>query len=425
MSETATGTADTARKSERTREDILAAAARLFRRKGPDAATLRHIAAEAGVEAGSIYYHFASKEEIVDQVLDRGLRDILEAVRGGLEETEGAPFRRRFAQAVETHLAHLHAMGDFTSTNVRSFSQLSQEARNRHRPLRRDYAGMWDGMFAQAQAAGEIRADLSPPALRRFVLGAMNYTVEWFDPRREPVESLAATLSDLALDGICREAVRGGPVPALALDEGAEAEGPGRAKAERTREAILHAAARLIRDRGYTAATLRAIAAEAQVEAGSIYYHFPSKTAILEEVLDRGLRDLRDDLAARMARTPRGADHRARIAAAIDGHLRRLLEQGDFTSANIRNYGRLSAEVRARHRPIRADYAALWERLLEEAQDAGVVRRDLRLRAVRALMLGALNWTVEWFDADGGMSLDAYSDMCVALMLDGIARDSC
>ncbi|MGM0584659.1 MAG: TetR family transcriptional regulator [Pseudomonadota bacterium] len=414
-----------ARKSERTREEILAAAARLFRRKGVDGATLRDLAGEARLEAGSLYYHFSSKEEIVEAVLDRGVRGIVEDVRAALEATEAAPFRDRFAAAVAAHLRQLHAMGDFTSMNIRNFSQLPPQTRMRHRPVRREYAALWDGMLAEGQTKGAIRADVPPAPLRQFVLGALNWTVEWFDPSAASLEALGGWISGMMLDGISAPEWRGAAAGGPEAGDGPEEDAEGAAKAERTREAILRSAARLIRDRGYTATTLRAIAAEAEVEAGSIYYHFRSKEEILDEVLDRGLREMRDGLAAATAEPCAGpAEHRARIAAAIRAHLRRLMAHGEFTSANIRNYGRLPADVRRRHRPVRAEYSALWERLLADARKAGAIRADVDPSSARQVILGALNWTVEWFDAapgPGRMSAQDYAEMCVALILDGVA----
>jgi len=54
------------RKSEISRGQILDAAARMLRRQGYGNTTLRKIAEVAGIQAGSIYYHFASKDEIMD-----------------------------------------------------------------------------------------------------------------------------------------------------------------------------------------------------------------------------------------------------------------------------------------------------------------------------------------------------------------------
>ncbi|HEX6956433.1 MAG TPA: TetR family transcriptional regulator [Ferrovibrio sp.] len=417
-------------KSQATREQILGAAARLFRRRGYAASTLRDIAAEAQVEAGSIYYHFDSKDAILDEVLDRGVRDIYLGVKAALSDCEeaGADFRTRFAAAVAAHLTYLLTLSDFTSTNIRNYSQLPEAVRRRHLPLRRQYGALWDGLLKQAQAEGAIRPNLRIVPLRQFVLGALNWTVEWFDPERSSVKMLGERATKLILDGMATkpEVADTGGMP-YRLPEKVALEDDGlRPKGDRTREEILRAAARLIRDRGYAAATLRDIASEAAMEAGSIYYHFRSKEKILDEVLDRGLRDIRDGVRAVICEKGSDRDYRATIAAAIRTHLTFLLARGEFTSANIRSYGQLPEHIRERHRPIRRDYSSLWDRLLTEAQAAGALRRDIKVVQLRQVLLGALNWTVEWLDPakadrDGFANLDQFADMCVQLLLDGIA----
>jgi AcrR family transcriptional regulator len=68
-------------KSARTRKRILDAGARAFRRDGYAAAALKDIAALAGLQAGSLYYHFGSKEEIVEEVLEVGVEGVSAATR--------------------------------------------------------------------------------------------------------------------------------------------------------------------------------------------------------------------------------------------------------------------------------------------------------------------------------------------------------
>ena len=72
-------------KFDRTHEVILKAAARLFCEKGYAASTLRDIAASAGMKAGSLYYHFNSKEEMLDAILDQGVREI-DVTHGGSDD---------------------------------------------------------------------------------------------------------------------------------------------------------------------------------------------------------------------------------------------------------------------------------------------------------------------------------------------------
>ena len=63
------------------RQRVLDCAARLFRQRGYGATSLRDIAAESGMKAGSLYYHFASKDEIVIDVLNIGVARVNEAVK--------------------------------------------------------------------------------------------------------------------------------------------------------------------------------------------------------------------------------------------------------------------------------------------------------------------------------------------------------
>ncbi|MDP1940010.1 MAG: helix-turn-helix domain-containing protein, partial [Gallionella sp.] len=60
----------------------------------------------------------------------------------------------------------------------------------------------------------------------------------------------------------------------------------GAPKSQVSRDLILRVAAQLFRQQGYSATTLRQIAEKAGMKAGSIYYHFDSKTAILDEILE-------------------------------------------------------------------------------------------------------------------------------------------
>lgn len=192
-------------KSEKSRDSILEAAAKLFRRQGYSATTLRQIAGMAEIKAGSIYYYFDSKEAILDEVLEQGLQRIFDAVKLALKRAGKVSHRRKIGLAIETHLAALLEASDFTSANIRIYGQLPEHLKKRHRPLRRAYAEYWDRLFLNARRAGEIRADVEIVPLRIFVLGALNWTVEWFTySNKQAVLKLARRTELLILDGVTR-----------------------------------------------------------------------------------------------------------------------------------------------------------------------------------------------------------------------------
>ena len=421
---------DTSTKSERTRKTILCAAAKQFRIAGYGPSTIRKIAETAGVEAGSIYYHFASKEEIFDAVLDLGLRQIYDAVKEVSDACQKgqAGFRETLGRMIHAHLEVFLRKSDFTSSNIRNFSMLSEPMRERHRPLRLAYAGLWENLLSKAIEDKEIRTDIKVVPLRHFLLGALNWMGEWFNASNYPIHVLSGSVVNLILDGMLDEN-RQHTSPIIETDF-IEADYliHGDSKAERTRMHILSTAAKVMRASGYKTATIRQIAAEAGMEAGSIYYHFSSKENLLDEILDLGLREMADRVSSILLNSENYADPSQQLAVAINAHMRVLFARSEFTSANIRIYGQLPQEIRARHRPIRRKYAMAWKTCLKNAQDKKFIRRDFDVDPLRLFLIGALNWTVEWFDPDRGgqdgfYSLQEMITLQQTLLLNGIARD--
>lgn len=92
-------------KRDRTRALIVETALRSFRERGYDATTIRHIAAEAGVSVGTTNYHFASKNELVQEFYLRVQQDHEAAALPRLEQTRD--LRERLAIVFHTGLDQL------------------------------------------------------------------------------------------------------------------------------------------------------------------------------------------------------------------------------------------------------------------------------------------------------------------------------
>lgn len=192
-------------------------------------------------------------------------------------------------------------------------------------------------------------------------------------------------------------------------------------KADLSREQILLAAARLFRDQGYAATTLRQIAAAAHMKAGSIYYHFSSKDQILDEVLNTGMERNFAAVKEAVAACSADADAAERVRAAMSAHLRTLLSSSEFTAVDIRIFGQLPAEIQARHQAVRAEYRRYWDGLFRSAIESGQFRKDIKVAPLRQFVLGALNWTVEWFDPET-QSVDELIERCTELIISGVRK---
>jgi len=209
MGRTPTASRVTAGHDIGTRDRILLVAARLFRYNGFATTSLREIAKEAGITAGSIYNHFGSKDEILDEVLRIGVGDVAVAVRNRVAALPAtATWRERIAAAIREHLLNALHQGDFTSANIRLWPQLPPEAKQRQRAVRRSYVEYWRDLFRQAQEAGELNPALDIKVVELFVVGAINWTSEWYDPRRGTFDAFCEEILTIIFDGIAAHETR-------------------------------------------------------------------------------------------------------------------------------------------------------------------------------------------------------------------------
>jgi AcrR family transcriptional regulator len=193
-------------------------------------------------------------------------------------------------------------------------------------------------------------------------------------------------------------------------------------KSARTRRRVLDAGARALRRDGYAAVALKDIATLAGLQAGSLYYHFGSKEEIVEEVLEVGVEGVSAVTREAVAALGPGADPLARLRAAITAHLKFVLSESDYAVANIRILSQVPREIRQRHLKRQRRYGAFWRGLFEDAARGKRLRDDLDLSVVRMLTLGALNWSVEWYDAAGARGPVEIADHLSTMIVEGLAR---
>ncbi len=175
----------TARRQGNRREPLLEAAARRFLRHGYAAASMRDIAADAGMQPGSIYYHFPSKADLLVAVHEEGLRRITEAVSAALDGAEG-PWRR-LETACIAHLGVLLEGGDFFRAVMAEMPGPAQPGRRRVTRMRDAYEAIFIALLDDLP----LPKDVDRRDLRLMLLGAMNWSHRWYRPGADSPESIA------------------------------------------------------------------------------------------------------------------------------------------------------------------------------------------------------------------------------------------
>ncbi|MCU0896714.1 MAG: TetR/AcrR family transcriptional regulator [Burkholderiales bacterium] len=155
---------------------ILDEAARLFREKGYQGASVRDISRSVDMLPGSLYYHFANKDDLLVAVYAEGVRRVTEAVREAVAaKTE--PWERLEAACV-AHLEALLDPGDYGQVVIRVHPADAPGAADRLVALR----GGYEKTFRDLLAALPLPAGADRKTLRLMLLGALNWTQTWYRP---------------------------------------------------------------------------------------------------------------------------------------------------------------------------------------------------------------------------------------------------
>lgn len=182
-------------KAEAARAEILAAAARMMRRVGYSEMSLRDLAAEVNMKAGSLYYHFASKDELATEVMRIGVEAIEAEVRKGLADATNRSPTERLLIAVRIHLETLLEKSDFVSSHTRCYPFVPEAVRMQLRDVRHSYDQVWVELVRDF--LGPNATNESVRYLRFVLIGALNGSVEWFNPNRDSISDYARALEKL------------------------------------------------------------------------------------------------------------------------------------------------------------------------------------------------------------------------------------
>jgi AcrR family transcriptional regulator len=174
------------------KSDLVAAAAKLFRKKGFDATSTRDIATAVGMRSGSPFYHFKSKGDLLYAVMAEGMRSAIEKQQKALSNTEQYKKEpRRLLQVLIRHHFEvlLGAGSDFIPVMLYEGRSLTPRQRTTMAQLQRTYEAVWLPVLEALYASGQMTCPVK--LARLLIFGALNWSAQWFDVKKE------ASLDDL------------------------------------------------------------------------------------------------------------------------------------------------------------------------------------------------------------------------------------
>lgn len=168
-------------KADKTRARLIQVAKRLVQEDGSDRVTLRRIAAAAKMKAGSIYYHFDSRDEIIRAVLESGVGGARKAVMQAIDEAGPASSPLvRLRAALRAHL--VYTLQEHFSSRLKAIRRLPKRLRDHHMNQEREYAAIFADLLAEAQKKGLLRPGFNLSVVRMLSMGALTWVAEWYNP---------------------------------------------------------------------------------------------------------------------------------------------------------------------------------------------------------------------------------------------------
>lgn len=169
------------------------AAAFVLSTKGYAGLRLEEVAERAGLRPPTIYHHYGSRDELIEEVMWSGaadmriyLQEILERLPGTASPTE------RLMAAVEAHLRHELELSDYAQAAMRNSRQVPPEVRRRQLREEELYGAIWRNLINDLAVGGILWPDLDVYVARMLVLGSLNWALFWWSPRNGSIDGLIA-----------------------------------------------------------------------------------------------------------------------------------------------------------------------------------------------------------------------------------------
>jgi len=186
-----------------TRDEILDAAALIFREKGYHATSMQDIAQAVELKKGSLYHHVSSKQDILLALLDHALDLIILDLQEVADQ--GLPPEEKLRSAMTAYLAFLTEHLSLSSVLLLEHRSLEPEFHQSHIPRRDHVESIWRSMIMEG-IDQDVFQDVDPAHTTRALLGMLNWTVTWYRPDGplQPAE-IAARYTDYILQGLLKE----------------------------------------------------------------------------------------------------------------------------------------------------------------------------------------------------------------------------
>jgi TetR/AcrR family transcriptional regulator, cholesterol catabolism regulator len=183
-----------------TRDDILDAAAQVFRQKGYDGASMADIATVVNLKKASLYHHVSSKQAILLSLLDRALEMLTERIAPIANQS--IPSDKKLRLMIRVYLQSLVENSDLSSVLLFEHRSLDRKSHSKHVPNRDRFESLWRNVLIEGVNSKIFICQDSGLAVRG-LMGTLNWTLTWYRPDgRLSIDEIGDHYADMLFHGL-------------------------------------------------------------------------------------------------------------------------------------------------------------------------------------------------------------------------------
>ncbi|WP_019415594.1 TetR family transcriptional regulator [Paenisporosarcina sp. TG20] len=170
-------------------------------------------------------------------------------------------------------------------------------------------------------------------------------------------------------------------------------------------------------EKGYSATSIKDIVETIGVTKGSFYYHYTSKEELL---MDIHLQYIDDLLNKQMLILETHQNYRSKLIKVVELLIHDIEKQGAIGRVYFREIRHLTPENATIISDKRAKFRDIIEKILEEGMNEGEFRNNLQPKMITFAILGITNWSYQWFNTEGTLSVKELANIYTDFILNGI-----
>jgi len=183
---------------------------------------------------------------------------------------------------------------------------------------------------------------------------------------------------------------------------------------------IVVAASIIFAEKGYERTTLQDIATEIGITKATLYYYYNSKHQILFEIVIKSISNAISHMS-QIAESPIAT--KEKINLAFQQHFKFYLTNHPGPSVMLHektNFLPLELEVivKSKYR----EYISLWEKILREGVESGIIRSDLDVKMMRWAAIGMCNWAYKWAHSEGKLQFNQIATIFSKVFTEGVIK---